>query len=68
MATTIDSMQAISRLTPLTEVLAMADLGIKPVAPRTIDVALAARREAAEKTHPPFRSADVRSAGQSPPS
>jgi molybdopterin biosynthesis enzyme len=44
MATTIDSMQAISRLTPLTEVLAMADLGIKPVAPRTIDVALAAGR------------------------
>jgi molybdopterin molybdotransferase len=44
MATTIDSSQAISRLTPLAEVLAMADACVKPVAPRTIDVALAAGR------------------------
>ena len=55
MATTIDTSQTISRLTPLAEVLAMADLGVKPVAPRTIDVALAAGRTLASDAMVPAR-------------
>jgi len=42
MAATIDTAQAIGRLTPLTEVLALVDLRVKPVATRTVDVAAAA--------------------------
>ena len=39
-----ESIQTISRLTPLADVLAMADLRVKPVTPRTLDVTAAAGR------------------------
>jgi len=44
MALTLDTSQTIARLTPLADVLAMAELRVKPVAPRTADVATAAGR------------------------
>ena len=44
MAAGLDTSQIITRLTPLNEVLAMFDLGVKPVAARTVDVAAAAGR------------------------
>jgi molybdopterin molybdotransferase len=44
MAAASETIQVISRLTPLAEVLAMADLRVKPVTPRTLDVTLAAGR------------------------
>lgn len=37
-----ETIQTIARLTPLAEVLAMIDVGVKPVAPRNVDVADAA--------------------------
>jgi molybdopterin molybdotransferase len=50
-----DTSQIIARLTPLAEVLAMADLGVKPVAPRTLDVAQAAGRTLASDALVPAR-------------
>ena len=44
MAATPDTSQIIARLTPLAEVLALADAGVKPVLPRTVDVSAAAGR------------------------
>lgn len=44
MAAASETIQAISRLTRLADVLAMIDLRVKPVAPRTLDVAVAAGR------------------------
>jgi molybdopterin molybdotransferase len=44
MAATQDTSQIIARLTPLAEVLAMADAAVKPVVPRTLDVTAAAGR------------------------
>jgi molybdopterin molybdotransferase len=44
MAAASDPIQTITRLTPLAEVLATVDSDVKPVTPRTIDVAAAAGR------------------------
>jgi molybdopterin molybdotransferase len=55
MAVMIDTSQTITRLTPLAEVLAMVDLGIKPVAPRTLDVAAAGGRTLAADAMAPAR-------------
>ena len=44
MAAASETIQAISRLTRLADVLAMIDLRVKPVTPRTLDVTLAAGR------------------------
>ena len=44
MAAASETIQAISRLTRLADVLAMIDLRVKPVTPRTLDVATAAGR------------------------
>ena len=44
MAAASETIQAISRLTRLADVLAMIDLRVKPVTPRTLDVAVAAGR------------------------
>src|SRR5690242_5184436 len=44
MAAASETIQTIARLTPLAEVLAAVDLGVKPVTPRTLDVTAAAGR------------------------
>lgn len=44
MAPASETLQRISKLTPLSEVTAMVDLRVKPVTPRTLDVAVAAGR------------------------
>ena len=44
MAASSETIQTIARLTPLADVLAMADLRVKPVTPRTLDVTMAAGR------------------------
>jgi molybdopterin molybdotransferase len=44
MAAASETIQTISRLTPLADVLAMVDLRVKPVTPRTLDVTVAAGR------------------------
>jgi molybdopterin biosynthesis enzyme len=44
MAATSDPIQTITRLTPLADVLATVDSDVKPVTPRTLDVAAAAGR------------------------
>lgn len=44
MAAASETIQTISRLTSLADVLAMVDLRVKPVTPRTLDVAAAAGR------------------------
>ncbi len=44
MAASSETLQTISRLTSLSEVVAMVDLRIKPVTPRTLDAAAAAGR------------------------
>lgn len=44
MATASEPLQTISKLTPLSEVTAMVDLRVKPVTPRTLDIAAAAGR------------------------
>ena len=44
MAVASDTIQTITRLTPLAEVLAAVDSQVKPVAPRTLEVAMAAGR------------------------
>ena len=44
MAAVSETIQTIARLTPLADVLAMLDLGVKPVTPRTVDLSAAAGR------------------------
>ena len=44
MAAASETTQSIARLTPLTDVLAMVDLRVKPVTPRTLDVTAAGGR------------------------
>jgi molybdopterin biosynthesis enzyme len=55
MAATPDSSQIIARLTPLTDVHAAMDLRVKPVAPRTADVAQALGRVLAADALVPAR-------------
>ena len=55
MATPSDTMQTIARLTPLADVLAMVDAEVKPVTPRTLDVAAAAGRMLANDAAAPAR-------------
>jgi len=55
MAATLETNQTIARLTPLAEVLALADMRVKPVAPRTIDVAIALGRVLAKDALVPAR-------------
>ncbi|MGH6665995.1 MAG: molybdopterin-binding protein [Pseudolabrys sp.] len=49
-----EAIQTITRLTPLAEVLAMIDSGVKPVAPRSVDVAGAAGRVLATEAVAPL--------------
>lgn len=55
MAAASDPLQTITRLTPLAEVLATVDSDVKPVTPRTLDVALAAGRTLAADAVAPAR-------------
>src|SRR5664280_3617970 len=55
MAAASDPLQSITRLTPLAEVLATVNLDVKPVTPRTLDVALAAGRTLAADAVAPAR-------------
>ena len=55
MAASLDTSQIITRLTPLNEVLAMLDLGVKPVATRTVDVVAAGGRTLAVDALVPAR-------------
>jgi len=50
-----ETIQTIARLTPLAEVLAMVDLDVKPVTPRTIDVTAGAGRTLAVDAVAPVR-------------
>lgn len=51
----IEGSQDIARLTPLPQVLALADMRVKPVAPRTVDLALAQGRALASDVMVPAR-------------
>jgi molybdopterin molybdotransferase len=55
MAAHSESLQLIARLTPLAEVLAAIDMDVKPVTPRTLDVAMAAGRTLAVDALAPAR-------------
>jgi molybdopterin molybdotransferase len=55
MALTLETSRTLTRLTPLTEVLAMLDLGVKPVAARTVELAAAAGRTLAGDATAPAR-------------
>src|SRR3972149_6536383 len=55
MAAASETIQTIARLTPLADVLAMVDLEVKPVAPRTVDLSAAAGRTLAVDTAAPTR-------------
>ena len=55
MAAASETIQTIARLTPLAEVLAMVDLGVKPVTPRAIDLTAAAGRTLAVDATAPAR-------------
>jgi molybdopterin molybdotransferase len=57
MAANTEVLQLIQRLTPLAEVLALIDADVKPVIPRTLDVAAAAGRTLAIDTAAPARPA-----------
>jgi molybdopterin molybdotransferase len=50
-----DTIQRIKRLTPLADVLGIVDMGVKPVTPRTVDVAAAAGRVLANDAVAPLR-------------
>ena len=50
-----ETIQTIARLTPLAEVLAMVDLDVKPVTPRTIDVTAGSGRTLAVDAMAPVR-------------
>jgi molybdopterin biosynthesis enzyme len=55
MAAASETIQAIDRLTPLAEVLAMLDPGVRPVTPRTLDVTVAGQRVLAVDAVAPAR-------------
>jgi molybdopterin biosynthesis enzyme len=55
MAANSEALQLIARLTPLAEVLALIDAEVKPVTPRTLDVAAAAGRTLAVDVSAPAR-------------
>jgi len=55
MAAASETIQTIARLTPLADVLAMVDLEVKPVAPRTVDLSAAAGRTLAVDAAAPTR-------------
>jgi molybdopterin molybdotransferase len=55
MAAASETIQTITRLTPLAEVLARIDTEVKPVTPRTVDVAAAAGRTLATDVSAPAR-------------
>jgi len=55
MAAKSEALQLIGRLTPLAEVLALIDAEVKPVTPRTLDVAAAADRTLAADASAPAR-------------
>ena len=55
MAAASETIQMIARLTPLAEVLAMVDLGVKPITPRTVDLTAAAGRTLAVDAVAPWR-------------
>jgi len=55
MAAASETIQTIARLTPLAEVLAMVDVGVKPITPRTIDLTAAAGRTLAVDVTAPAR-------------
>ena len=55
MAAASDTIQKITRLTPLAEVLATVAADVKPVTPRTVDVAMAAGRTLAADAVAPSR-------------
>ena len=57
MAANTEVLQLIQRLTPLAEVLALIDADVKPVIPRTLDVAAAAGRTLAIDAAAPARPA-----------
>jgi molybdopterin biosynthesis enzyme len=55
MAAASDTIQMIARLTPLADVLAMVDLDVKPVTPRTVELTAAAGRTLAVDAMAPSR-------------
>jgi molybdopterin biosynthesis enzyme len=55
MAAASETIQTIARLTPLADVLAMADLDVKPVTPRTVELTGAAGRTLAVDAMAPSR-------------
>jgi molybdopterin biosynthesis enzyme len=55
MAAASETIQTIARLTPLADVLAMVDLDVKPLTPRTIDLAAGAGRVLAVDAMAPAR-------------
>ena len=55
MAAASETIQAIARLTPLADVLAMVDLDVKPITPRAIDLSHAAGRTLAADAMAPSR-------------
>jgi molybdopterin molybdotransferase len=55
MAAASDTIQTISRLTPLADVQAIVDLDVKPVTPRTVELAAAAARTLAGDVLAPAR-------------
>lgn len=55
MAKASEAIQTITRLTPLADVLGIIDTDVKPVAPRTIDVAMGAGRVLASDASAPAR-------------
>ena len=57
MAANSETLQLIARLTPLSEVLGLIDAEVKPVIPRTLDVAAAAGRTLAADAAAPARPA-----------
>jgi hypothetical protein len=57
MAANSETLQLIGRLTPLAEVLGLIDAEVKPVTPRTLDVAQAAGRTLAVDAAAPVRPA-----------
>jgi molybdopterin molybdotransferase len=55
MAAASETIQTIARLTPLADVLAMVDLDVKPVTPRTVELTVAAGRTLAVDALAPAR-------------
>ena len=55
MAAASDTIQTIARLTPLADVLAVVDLDVKPVTPRTVELSVAAGRVLAVDAMAPAR-------------